>query len=156
MEKIITKRLYIWCESNSLINKEQSGFKSGHTTNEQLFKLIQHIKESFKNNNKCIGVFLDMEKAFDRVWHAGLKFKLYSLGVPKIILLWISSLLNGRRMGVNINGNFSRYIQPNYRVPQGSPLSPLLFILFVTDLAVTIKDGKISQFADDIALYASN
>ena len=59
-------------------------------------------------------------------------------------------------MRVNINGNFSRYIHSKYRVPQGSPLSPLLFILFVTGSADNITDGTISQFADDIALYASN
>ena len=156
LEKILTNRLYKWCEKNNLINKEQSGFRSSHSTNEQLFKLTQHIKNGFNNKDKIIGVFLDMEKAFDRVWHAGLKFKLRLLGIPTKILRWISSFLTERRMRVNINGNYSQYIQPKYGVPQGSPLSPLLFILFVTDLAANIKDAEISQFADDIALYASN
>ena len=91
-----------------------------------------------------------MEKAFDRVWHAGLKFKLQLLGLPDIILRWISSFLSDRKLRVNVNGENSRYIQPNFGVPQGSPLSPPLFILFVTDISV------ISQFADDIALYVSN
>ena len=156
LEKILTNRLYKWCEKNNLINKEQSGFRSSHSTNEQLFKLTQHIKNGFNNKDKIIGVFLDMEKAFDRVWHAGLKFKLRLLGIPTKILRWISSFLTERRMRVNINGNYSQYIQHKYGVPQGSPLSPLLFILFVTDLAANIKDAEISQFADDIALYASN
>ena len=105
---------------------------------------------------KTIGVFLDMEKAFDRVWHAGLKLKLRLLGLPDIILRWISSFLSDRKLRVNINGKNSRYIQPNFGVPQGSPLSPLLFILFVTDISINIKDSIISQFADDIALYVSN
>ena len=97
-----------------------------------------------------------MEKAFDRVWHAGLKFKLRLLGLPDTILRWISSFLSDRKLRVNVNGKNSRYIQPNFGVPQGSPLSPLLFILFVTNISINIKDSVISQFADDIALYVSN
>ena len=47
LEKIITTRLYKWCEENNIINKEQSGFRSSHSTNEQLFKLSQYIKNGF-------------------------------------------------------------------------------------------------------------
>ena len=86
LEKIITERLYKWCEDRNIINKEQSGFRSGHSTNEQLFNITQYIKDGFNLNQKTIAVFLDMEKAFDRVWHAGLKFKLRLLGLPDGIL----------------------------------------------------------------------
>ena len=156
LEKTITKRLYKWCEDRNIINKEQSGFRSGHSTNEQLFNITQYIKDGFNRNQKTIAIFLDMEKAFDRVWHAGLKFKLRLLGLPDGILRWISSFLSDRKMRVFVNGKLSRDINPSFGVPQGSPISPLLFILFVTDIAVNIKDTKISQFADDIALYYSN
>ena len=64
-----------------------------------------------------------MEKAFDRVWHAGLKFKLRVLGIPTKILRWITSFLTERRMRVTISGNYSQYIQPQYGVPQGGPLN---------------------------------
>ena len=96
-------------------------------------------------------LYLDFQKAFDKVPHQRLLSKLEALGNTGTVSGWIASWLNGRQQWVMLNGHKSAWIQVLSRVPQGSVLGPLLFIIFVNNL----DDGVISkllQFADDVKL----
>ena len=73
-----------------------------------------------------VAAFLDVEKAFDNVWHNGLRFKIFQLDLPTKMTRWLSDVLVGRLIQVNVNSFFSSQISPNAGVPQGSVLSPLL------------------------------
>ena len=94
---------------------------------------------------------LDISKAFDRIWHAGLLYKLKSCRISGEIFGHISSLLSNRRLQVVLDGKLSQEYPVNVGVPQGSILGPTLFLLYINDLPDVIFDINIC--ADDTALY---
>ena len=97
-------------------------------------------------------VFLDVAKAFDEVWHKGLLYKLKQLGIERDLFTWPSSYLSDRQQRVVIGGGQSLLLPVRSGVPQGSVLGPLLFLVYVNDLARDICTN-ISLFADDTSLY---
>ena len=155
MEKVITTRIYTWAESNNIINKSQSGFRKNNNTTNQIFKLSQTVLQGFNRGQITTVVFLDVEKAFDKVWHKGLLYKLKKKKLPEKYIRWINSFLTEREIKVKINNSLSEEIIPTRGVPQGSPLSPILFILYVADIP-TDKTVNTSQFADDIAAWCTH
>ena len=155
LEKIITDKLLSFVNSKNIINKEQSGFQKYKSTNDQLFQLTQSITQNFNRNHNTAAVFLDIDKAFDRVWHDGLRYKLLQHSVPTSLVRWISDFLKNRKIKIKINNTKSKIINPVNGVPQGSSLSPLLFLIYVADLPNLGDKIKVSQFADDLALWAT-
>ena len=154
-ERIIFKNLYNHLVSNNLITKNQSGFRPGDSTINQLIDLVNDIHKSF-DHPKCLevrAVFLDISKAFDKVWHDGLLFKLEQNGVSGSVLNLLRSYLLNRRQRVVLNGSSSEYYPIESGVPPGSVLGPLLFLVYINDLENYIK-SKIKFFADDSMLFS--
>ena len=111
--------------------------------------------ESFNRGEHVVAAFLDVGKPFDNVWHNGLRFKIFQLDLPTKMTRWLSDLLDGRLIQVNINNSLSNQINPKAGVSQGSVLSPLLFLIYVNDLSAPHhKQNSLSQFADDTAQWA--
>ena len=128
LESIISRRVYDWADSAGILNDEQSGFRRNRSTNDKLYQLTQIIAQAksrrWSRRTQWTGaVFLDIEKAFDRVWHNGLRRKLKTLRIPAYLLRWISDFLRGRLLRVIYMGQKSRDVIINHGVPQGSPLS---------------------------------
>ena len=90
--------------------------------------------ESFNRGEHVIAAFLDVEKAFDNVWHDGLRYKIYQLDLPTKLCRWPFDFLVGIVIQVKIEGFLSPKVYPNAGVPQGSNLSPLLFLIYVNDM----------------------
>ena len=157
LEKIVTQRLTNWANTQNLLNPQQAGFRHNKETHDKIFELAQTTLHARNLKHFSAAIFMDVEKAFDKVWHAGLVHSLIKLDIPQIFLRYISSFISDRHVYFSILGITSDLIKLNFGVPQGSPLSPLLFILYVSDIPIpkTINT-YLSQFADDIKIYSTS
>ena len=154
-ERIIYNSLLNYFLSNKLFTPSQSGFLPGDSCIAQLLSIIHEIQTSFDENPTVAvrGVFLDISKAFDKVWHKGLLFKLKIYGVEGQFLSSLGNYLENREQRVVLNGQTSEWKKMNSGVPQGSVLGPLLFLIYINDL----PDGLTSMckiFADDTSLFS--
>ena len=133
-ERVIEQRLRSHLENIGFLNKHQSGFRRAKSTDDHLFRLSQSIMESFNRGEHVVAAFLDVEKAFDNVWHNGLRYKIFQSDLPTKMSRWLFDFLVGHVIQVNGFFFLSNQINPKARVPQGSVLSPLLFLIYVNDL----------------------
>ena len=108
---------------------------------------------AFNRSGATRAVALDISKAFDRVWHAGLLHKLKSCGISGQIFGLISSFLSNRQLRVVLDGKSSKEYPVNAGVPQGSILGPTLFLLYINDLPDNVI-CNIAIYADDTTLYS--
>ena len=98
------------------------------------------------------GVFLDISKAFDKVWHEGLIYKLQQNGISGELLNILVDFLNNRKQRVVLNGQSSNWVDVKAGVPQGSIMGPLLFLIYINDLPEgLITNAKL--FANDTSLF---
>ena len=141
------------CDFNSCCYKPNFPGKPGSARNKFL---SQTIMESFNQGEHVIAAFLDVKKAFDNVWHNGLRYKIYQLDLlPTILCRWLSDFLVGRVIQVKIEGFLSPKVYTKAGVSQGSNLSPLLFLIYVNDMPnPTHHQTNKSQFADDAGQWA--
>ena len=126
---------------------------SSRSTADLLTVVSHRIARAFNKSGVTRAVALDISKAFDRVWHAGLLHKLKSYGILGQIFGLFSSFLSNRWLRVISDGNFSQEYPVNAGVPQGSILGPTLFLLYINDLLDNVI-LDIAIYADDTTLYS--
>lgn len=155
LERLVARRLQTWCDAQGLLPREHSGFRFGRDSIEQVVLLQQRVTQAF-NGGLCTAVAaLDINKAYDSVWHAGLLHLCRDL-LPLPVVRWVASFLRDRTAQVLEDGALSPAFATPGGVPQGSPLSPLLFVLFVRSLP--LPRGPLlgaSVYADDVTVWAS-
>jgi hypothetical protein len=158
-ERMIHSRLIIWLEQNHKLDRFQTAYRSGHSIEDQLMYFVEGVIDGFqhKPTKRTAAIFLDMSAAFDKVWTNKLICKMAQVGIKDRALLWITSFLKRRRISVRVNQAYSRSHRLYSGVPQGSVLSPLLFLLYTTNIAEAITpETHVGMYADDIAIWNIN
>lgn len=151
MEKCIFKHLYNFILTNDILTPHQSGFRPNDST-VKLLSITSDFYKAVDQGKEVRVVFFDISKAFDKVWHIGLLYKLEKYGVRGELLEWFRNYLHDRKQYVVINGSKSNIGHIKAGVPQSSLLGPLLFLIYINDLVTNIK-CMVKLFADDTSLY---
>ena len=136
-----------------MISQNQSGFRPRDSCVNQLLAITHEIYKSFGEGFEVRGVFLDISKAFDKVWHEGLLLKLNQNGISGNLLKLLHDFLSYRKQQVVLNGQHSSWDNINARVQQGSILGPLLFLIYINDLSNNLS-SNCKLFADDMSLFS--
>ena len=154
-ERIIYNNVFLFLEDNKLLTPNQSGFRPNDSCINQLLSIVHSIYSDFDHDPslEVRGNFLNVCKAFDKVWHDGLSYKLECFGISGNLLKLFHSYLNNRHQRFVLNGQYSKWAPILAGVPQGLILGPLLFLIYINDLPENLKSAKL--FADDTSLFST-
>ena len=152
-EKLVNNSIVDHLEKCGLFYDFQYGFSSCRSTADLLTVVSDRIARAFNRSGANRAVALDISKAFDRVWYAGLLHRLKSYAISSQICGLISSFLSNRRLRVVLDGTSSQEYSVNLGVCQGSIPGPTLFLLYINDLPVNVI-CDIAIYADDTTLYS--
>ena len=135
----------------------QAGYSKGRSSQEHLFRLSQDIMNGFKMRQCTTGIFLDVKAAFDGVWKNGLKHKIQKIALSKQLENLLFSFLDERTLRVFENGSWSETVRLEAGTPQGSILSPILYLIYMNDATDELDSNllSLSQYADDIGAWTT-
>ncbi len=153
MESAVRDALLAHFERNKLLNPDQHGFLTRHSTGSQLLECINDWTDAIEQGNCTDVCYIDFSHAFDSVSLAKLIHKFLAYGVSGRCINWLTAFLIDRTMCVKSNNVCSRNIMQLSGVPQGSVLGPICFVLFVNDISNCVKYCKLKLYADDVKLY---
>ena len=158
MERLVAERIYHIMETGNRFSKLQAGFRRGRSCEDQILKLTQAIENGFqmKKMERSVLVLLDFSSAFDTVWRQRLLMSMSEQGIPLQIIRWIASFLDNRQARVRFGDGMSKARIMRQGLPQGSVLSPLLFIMYINNLAILLPESEMtSMFADDVSILST-
>ena len=154
LEHIVCKHIVNYLERHKLLTTLQHGFRKAHSCESQLLITIDDLITAYNSKVQTDVGILDLSQAFDTVPHERLMGKLAHYGIQGPTNQWIRAFLTNRSMRVVVDGETSDPAQVLSRVPQGTVLGPLLFLVYINDMPNVISEGTfIRLFADDCLVY---
>ena len=153
MEHILASHIMKHLNKNHLLYSKQHGFRSKLSCETQLTEYTSDVLKTVQDKKQCDTVVMDFSKAFDKVSHDRLIYKLDRAGIDRQARNWIKSFLSGRSQKVIIDGEESESVPVTSGVSQGSVLGPILFLIFIDDMPQYTKHSQIRLFADDTIVY---
>ena len=156
LEKLFNLRLEQFLISNEILSNCQYGFRSCMSTVHAALELIESISTAVDNKKHCVGVFIDLKKAFDTVNHDLLVKKLFFYGIRGTANAWLNNYLTNRNQYVIADDHSSGMRLITCGVPQGSVLGPVLFLLYINDICNVSNLLKFVLFADDTNIFCSS
>ena len=136
----------------NILHDLQHGFRERRSCETQLIQLVDDLARTLVAGQQSYLIFLDFSKAFDKVSHSKLLYKLHEHGTRGCSLDLIRYFLKGRTQVVVLEGEKSDEVPLTSGVPQGSVLGPLLFLLYINNVPDHVR-SQVSPFADDTAVY---
>ena len=153
-ERVIATRMQSHFDDTGFFNEWQRAYLKNKEATEHVYRLGEFVKLAKQRSWCATAVSLDVEKAFDSVWYDGLRRKLSDLGLPHKLIRLLSSFLSDRTIRVRVGQTLSQSVRLLAGTPQGSVLSPLLYIVYVNDLPVDPRNKcETGQFADDVSMW---
>jgi ribonuclease HI len=157
MERVVANRLMFVLETQGKLCQEQAGFRATRSVEDQLLRLSQDICDGFQARERTVLALFDFAKAYDKVWRTGLLHKLLEMGLSGTMVNWVRAWLANRRATVMVEQQESRSVLMREGLPQGSVLSPLLFLVYINDVMSEFPlEARVSIFADDMAAWAQH
>ena len=142
MESIMADHISYLCETFNLLPKHHFGGQPGRTTEDAMLILSESIHRAWKKGNVFSAIFMDVAGAFNNVHHKRLIHNMRKRKIPAEIAQWILSFLSNRTTRMRFNGIITDPIPTPTGIPQGSPLSPILYVLYNSDLLDLVKGEK--------------
>ena len=156
VESILKMRFTHWLETHQCLYSEQYGFRRQKSTELALWRFVTVTYLALKQRRQLWTISLDFKSAYDRVWHIGLLVFTTRMNIPLYLTQWVADFLTLRSAIVRV-GEADSAFQLHEGVPQGSPLSPILFTIFLDPtLREVAAITNIQAFADDLILWTSS
>mgnify|MGYP001553615755 CR=1 FL=1 len=153
LERMINNRLIWFMESRDLLTPFQSGFRRNRSTADHLISLETYVRNAMVAGEHVVSVFFDLEKAYDTTWKEGILRDLHEMGLRGRLPLFIKNFLSHRQFKVRVGSSLSDPQPQEMGVPQGSILSPTLFIVKINSIVKILKPHiHRTLFVDDFTI----
>ena len=156
LEKYITTKIESYLEGKNFFTDSQNGFRKGRSTADAMSSYLDALLDDLNKAKTGLAVYLDVRKAFDTINHKILMAKLEGCGMGAGLCKLLENYLSNRKQRTKLNNVTSDLRSVTTGVPQGSTVGPVMFIIYINDLANTLNHARSFMYADDTVIYCAD